>query len=185
MGFIIPWKLEDWQVERFLNGATVIVSESQTEAIRFMDQYMGGYNIGNLYPIRDLLEMPERPDHGVVWVQASFKMDEFDGRMVPGWVDTPYSFWELPSHIIMISNHGSIVDTRDRAGQRWLKFNEAKLALTVSDFEKPNWETGGRVHNWKNHVSWLVQDMWSTFTIAQQFALYRQADEEASDEEWD
>ena len=44
---------------------------------------------------------------------------------------------------------------------------------------------GYRVHNWRNYISEEVQAMWATFTAEQKRALARQADAQASAEEWD
>jgi hypothetical protein len=48
----------------------------------------------------------------------------------------------------------------------------------------PEWENIGRVHEWRRYISDEVRTMWPTFTDAQQAALYRQANEIASLEEW-
>ena len=55
----------------------------------------------------------------------------------------------------------------------------------VGDWKNPNWEYTGRVHDWRNHVSEEIKDMWDTFTDNQKQALFRRAEEEADREEWD
>lgn len=49
----------------------------------------------------------------------------------------------------------------------------------------PDWNAGGRVHNWRKYVSEEVQRLWNSFSHEQKSALYRQADEIASSEEWE
>lgn len=51
--------------------------------------------------------------------------------------------------------------------------------------DAPDWESGGRVHNWKNYVSEELRAMWSTFTVEQRGAIYRSAEESAGREEWE
>lgn len=53
------------------------------------------------------------------------------------------------------------------------------------DCDEPNWEIGGRVHNWRNYINDDLREMWHTFTIEQKRAISKNADEQASDEEWD
>lgn len=65
------------------------------------------------------------------------------------------------------------------------KASEDGHRMTVPrDFAVPKWDEAGKVHDWKNHVSDEVQAMWHTFTLDQQAALARQAQEAASREEW-
>lgn len=49
----------------------------------------------------------------------------------------------------------------------------------------PDWNEGGRVHNWRRHVGAHTREIWSTLTPAQRLAIALDADEEASAEEWD
>lgn len=53
------------------------------------------------------------------------------------------------------------------------------------EWQTPDWDEGGRVHNWRNYVSSRVQALWHTFTDEQKEALYSQADELSDREEWD
>lgn len=55
----------------------------------------------------------------------------------------------------------------------------------MSDWKSPNWESAGRIHDWRNHVSEEIQDMWDTFTDEQKRALQQQAQQQAEAEEWD
>ena len=49
----------------------------------------------------------------------------------------------------------------------------------------PKWNEAGRVHDWRNYISERVQKMWDTFTDEQKLALVEQANDQASQEEWD
>lgn len=53
------------------------------------------------------------------------------------------------------------------------------------DCDEPNWEIGGRVHNWRNYINEELREMWHTFTIEQKRAISKNADEQADGEEWD
>ena len=53
------------------------------------------------------------------------------------------------------------------------------------DYDHPDWEEAGRVHNWRNHISQELRDMWDAFSIDQKRAIAENADEIASREEWD
>lgn len=55
----------------------------------------------------------------------------------------------------------------------------------MNDYLNPDWSVGGNVHNWKNHIMDEVRDIWDTFTDIQKLALYKQAEEQASNEEWE
>jgi hypothetical protein len=56
---------------------------------------------------------------------------------------------------------------------------------TDEPWRDPQWDKAGRVHDWRNHISEEIEAMWDTFTDAQKAALYRQAQELASAEEWE
>jgi hypothetical protein len=53
------------------------------------------------------------------------------------------------------------------------------------DLDAPSWDDGGHVHNWKNYISEELRGMWGSFTREQKAAIYRSADETASNENWD
>jgi hypothetical protein len=59
------------------------------------------------------------------------------------------------------------------------------MDYTPNDWATPDWANAGRVHEWKNYFSEEVQTMWGNFTDAQKQALARQAESNASNEEWD
>ena len=49
----------------------------------------------------------------------------------------------------------------------------------------PDWDWGGMVHNWRNHVPEFIQEEWGSFTERQRILLAEWADELAGREEWD
>ncbi len=60
----------------------------------------------------------------------------------------------------------------------------------LTDYEKrqarnPQWEKADKVHDWRNYISDNVKAIWDTFSNIQKFALLKQADDQASREEWD
>jgi hypothetical protein len=55
--------------------------------------------------------------------------------------------------------------------------------MKLSDWWRPDWNAGGKVHNWRNYVSEEVRAMWDTFNDDQKKALYRQANDNAEREE--
>lgn len=56
---------------------------------------------------------------------------------------------------------------------------------TPTNYASPVWGEAGKAHDWRNHVSEEVQQMWHTFTDAQKQALARAAEELADREEWE
>lgn len=53
------------------------------------------------------------------------------------------------------------------------------------EYINPDWDAGGKVHNWRRHVSYGVKEIWHTFTTEQKRVLYEQADGLASLEHWE
>ena len=53
------------------------------------------------------------------------------------------------------------------------------------DEAEPDWTIGGKVHNWRNHVGERTRKLWSTFSPEQRIAIAADADDLASQEEWD
>jgi hypothetical protein len=51
--------------------------------------------------------------------------------------------------------------------------------------DKPDWESCGKVHDWRNYITERVRRLWSTFTDEQKYALAEMAEERASAEEWE
>lgn len=57
--------------------------------------------------------------------------------------------------------------------------------LTDVALADPQFKRAGRVHDWRNYVGPLTRALWLTFTNEQRRALAIDADEMASNEEWD
>ncbi len=56
---------------------------------------------------------------------------------------------------------------------------------TPPDWQRPDWNSAGPVHEWKNYIGDEVRVMWGMFTDAQKRALARHADNIAGREEWE
>ena len=56
---------------------------------------------------------------------------------------------------------------------------------TPCDFERPEWDKAGKVHDWRNYISEEVQVLWLALSLEVRAALARQAEDVASNEEWD
>ena len=48
-----------------------------------------------------------------------------------------------------------------------------------------DWDEGGRVHNWQNHIVPRVRALWPTLTDDLKILLASDAQDRADDEEWD
>jgi hypothetical protein len=55
----------------------------------------------------------------------------------------------------------------------------------IYEWNNPEWNKAGRVHDWRNYINKELQNMWPEFTNDQQRALFVNANELASKEEWD
>jgi hypothetical protein len=64
-------------------------------------------------------------------------------------------------------------------------FLETSEDYTPDDFQSPDWENCGKVHEWKHYVSEEVMKLWPSFPDALKAALARQSQAMASLEEWD
>lgn len=53
------------------------------------------------------------------------------------------------------------------------------------DHVSPDWVNVHRVHDWRNHISEDVQEMWQTFTEPQKLAIAKMAQARADAEGWD
>jgi hypothetical protein len=53
------------------------------------------------------------------------------------------------------------------------------------EYLDPDWNEGGHVHNWRNHVGERVKSAWLTFTPEQRRLLALDADDDASNENWE
>lgn len=63
--------------------------------------------------------------------------------------------------------------------------DSGSVGFTPSDYLAPDWESGGRAHNWHNYTSEEIRLMWPGLSPELRAALARQADESASKESWD
>jgi hypothetical protein len=57
--------------------------------------------------------------------------------------------------------------------------------MEPDDIDEPDWNSGGRVHNWKNYVGEATMAIWPTLTHEQRYAIYADYDRMASCEDWD
>lgn len=53
------------------------------------------------------------------------------------------------------------------------------------DFENPQWNKAEKVHDWKNYISEELQSIWDSFTVVQKSVIAKNAQEQASCEDWD
>lgn len=54
-----------------------------------------------------------------------------------------------------------------------------------NELESPDWESGGRVHNWKRYVDNDIQKMWKELSLREKLIIACFAEKLASQEEWD
>jgi len=57
--------------------------------------------------------------------------------------------------------------------------------LYGSHINNPNWKSGGRVHNWKNHVPFEIKEAWAELSHKEKLFVIATADYAADKEEWD
>lgn len=53
------------------------------------------------------------------------------------------------------------------------------------DTKEVDWNEGGHVHNWRNHIGKAVKSIWHTFSEEQRKAIIEDAEDSASYENWD
>ena len=65
------------------------------------------------------------------------------------------------------------------------------IKIDLDDFEntfwywdKPDWKNNTKVHDWRNYVSEEIELIWDTFSDVQKYFIYKNAENEASNEEW-
>ena len=51
--------------------------------------------------------------------------------------------------------------------------------------EKTDFDSGGRVHNWRNHIPSPLADIWGSLSAETRACLYVMAEELSNDEHWD
>lgn len=49
----------------------------------------------------------------------------------------------------------------------------------------PEFDGATRIHDWRNHVGERTQKLWDTFSHEQRLAIAMDAEDAASNEEWD
>ncbi len=57
--------------------------------------------------------------------------------------------------------------------------------IVLCELENPNWNSGGRVHNWKNYVSDDIRKIWKQFSFREKRIIASYAEKLAQNEEWD
>jgi len=55
----------------------------------------------------------------------------------------------------------------------------------LQKLNSPNWNEGGRVHNWRNHIPEVVEKCWEQLPLAARVVAYVMAEKQASMEEWE
>jgi hypothetical protein len=50
---------------------------------------------------------------------------------------------------------------------------------------KVDWKNTTKVHDWRNHIPYFIQEAWETFSEEQQEVFKRWAEELADREEWE
>lgn len=53
------------------------------------------------------------------------------------------------------------------------------------DWKNPKWDEYWKCHNWRNHVSEEIAEIWDTFTDAQKIVLASHFQQLANGEEWE
>ena len=56
---------------------------------------------------------------------------------------------------------------------------------TPRDCHEPDWAHADRVHCWRNYISDELKDLWGTFSMRQQAAIARNAQDMADREDWE
>ena len=54
-----------------------------------------------------------------------------------------------------------------------------------ADFESPNWDKGGKVHNWKRYADPGLREVWPSLSSTQKAAISSSLKAVAYSEEWD
>ncbi|AEH03666.1 RecX-like filament modulator [Pseudomonas phage PhiPA3] len=55
----------------------------------------------------------------------------------------------------------------------------------IDEWNNPDWEAGGRIHNWRRYAGQDLRLVWNTFSLDQKQAIYKTLDEVAGNEHWD
>ncbi len=82
----------------------------------------------------------------------------------------------------------SLSEAMVNAAMHWFSHSRSRKPTAESapeNWQFPEWEDAGRVHDWRNYIAGIVQAMWPTFIDEQKQALAISAQEAADREEWD
>ncbi len=55
----------------------------------------------------------------------------------------------------------------------------------LNELDNPGWNSGGRIHNWKNYVDKEIQIIWPMLTKNERIIIAFYALEKADNEDWD
>ena len=55
----------------------------------------------------------------------------------------------------------------------------------LGDYVAPDWESAGKVHDWRNYINESLRTLWPTFHSDQCHAIAQNAQEIADREDWD
>ncbi len=58
-------------------------------------------------------------------------------------------------------------------------------ADVLESIRAPDWDSGGRMYNWRRHVLEQLQAIWGSLATETRLALFVTAKEDASSEDWD
>lgn len=65
------------------------------------------------------------------------------------------------------------------------KYFYITLEYDCADWQDPQWQEGGKVHNWHNYASDEMQRIWNTFTDEQKQVISLTLNEIADNEYWE
>lgn len=91
-------------------------------------------------------------------------------------------------------NDGALYDDYAKAvAKRYAKKLEVKrlgLEVLLNDVlsvevEEPEWDEGGRIHNWRNYVPEEIQSHWKKLSLETKLVVFRMAHIQAQNEEWE
>lgn len=174
---------------------TAEIDDKIVKYLREQTEYIGGvYDVGDGKSARTAKWAPKTTEEIVAHIGEEHRQDilvALDGLTKCGSILTdaipplgrkqedsekgPYSYYDYYSGL-----------ERSRTFLEYIKPDAPPPETEqAAPYLNPDWNEEDRVHNWRNYISVEVQAMWDTFSAVQKAALYKQADEQASREEWD
>ena len=140
--------------------------------------------------VKDALASPAKPEWAeYVGETAYLKMDLLPASAISDL--SPSNSFSRFGGILRSPDGKTMIDLENGIFQM-IGSNDPILSPAAQDDEineqsvaAPSWDEAERVHDWRYHVSENVQAMWPTFTIEQKLALAEQANDIASNEDWD